>query len=189
MIASILEVLSRSRSSEGNTSLSATTQAHGLTRSHFLRVAAMGAVTAGVGLRAGDALAAASSKRIPPVTDIEKLYDAWQARFNAADVDGLVDLYVSNVTFINPQGKVINSKAGVREDFVEAFKLKPQLVLHDRKHIVYRNIALTTNRSTMTLPNPDGTKQTLQGGGIEVLQRQADGGWRFIIDDASRSAV
>jgi uncharacterized protein (TIGR02246 family) len=189
MIASILEVLSRSRSNQNSNSLSATAEAHGLTRSHFLRVAAMGAVTAGFGLGSGKALAAASSKSIPPVTDIDKLYDAWQARFNAADVDGLVDLYVTDVTFINPQGKVINGKAGVRADFVEAFKLKPQLVLHDRKHIVYRDIALTTNRSTMTLPNPDGTKQTLQGGGIEVLQKQADGGWRFIVDDASRSAV
>jgi len=35
---------------------------------------------------------------------------------------------------------------------------------------------------------PDGTEQELTGGGIEVVRKQADGGWRYIIDDASRSA-
>jgi len=187
MIASILSVL-RARSGEGGVPSSA--QQDGLTRAHFLRVAAMGAVTAGVGLTAGKALAgSASRKRVPPITDIDKLYDAWQSRFNAADIEGMVDLYVTDVTYINPEGKAFNGKAGVRADFLEAFKLKPQLDLHDRKHLLYRDIALTTNHWTMTLPKPDGTKQTLTGGGIEVMRKSADGGWRYIIDDASRSAV
>jgi ketosteroid isomerase-like protein len=66
--------------------------------------------------------------------------------------------------------------------------LKPQIVLGDRKHLVYRDTALTTNHWKLTIPNSDGSKQVVPGGGIEVMRRQADGGWRYIIDDASRSA-
>jgi len=40
----------------------------------------------------------------------------------------------------------------------------------------------------VTYTNPDGTEQELTDGGIEVARKQADGGWRYIIDDASRSA-
>jgi uncharacterized protein (TIGR02246 family) len=187
MIASIFEVMNRSRSGEGDTPL-AIEEGRGLTRAHFLRVAAMGAVTAGVGLTAGRALAATSSKRIAPVTDIDKLYDVWQARCNAFDIEGMVDLYVAGVTYVNPQGKVYIDRDGVRADFVEMFKVKPVIELHDRKHLLYKDIALTTNHWTMQITTSDGVKQTMKGGGIEVLQKQADGGWRFIIDDASRSA-
>jgi ketosteroid isomerase-like protein len=66
--------------------------------------------------------------------------------------------------------------------------LKPTIDIRDRRHVVYQDIALTTNHWKLTLTNPDGTTQELTGGGIEVVRKQADGGWRFIIDDASRSA-
>ena len=40
----------------------------------------------------------------------------------------------------------------------------------------------------MNFCNEDDVKEELTGGGIEVLAKQEDGGWRYIIDDASRSA-
>jgi len=66
--------------------------------------------------------------------------------------------------------------------------LKPQIVLGDRRHLLYQDRALTTNHWRMNFNNADGVKQELTGGGIEVMRKQADGGWRYIIDDASRSA-
>ncbi|MDO7835567.1 SgcJ/EcaC family oxidoreductase [Sphingobium sp. HBC34] len=158
-----------------------------LTRSAFLRVAAAGIVTAGIGMAAGRAIAA-SRHGIAPVTDVEKLYDAWQERFNAADLDAMMDLYLPDVAFISPQGKTLTTPAAIRADFAEAFALKPVIDIHDRRHIRYRDIVLTTNHWSMTLTGPDGKPEQLTGGGIEVLQKQSDGGWRFIIDDASRSA-
>jgi hypothetical protein len=41
----------------------------------------------------------------------------------------------------------------------------------------------------MNFNNAEGAKQELTGGGIEVMRKTpGDGGWRYIIDDASRSA-
>lgn len=185
MIASICKVWRRTVA--GDATASATTeQTQGLTRSEFLRVMAAGAL-ASAGLGAEQALGA-NPASIAPVTDLDKLYDTWQSRLNSGDIDGLVDLYVSDVLYVNPEGKEMTGQAPVRADFEAMMKLKPQIVLGDRKHLVYRDIALTTNHWKLKITDPDGKQQELTGGGIEVLRKQADGGWRFIIDDASRSA-
>jgi uncharacterized protein (TIGR02246 family) len=189
MIASICRVWRRTLAGDaGNTTVSATTEpAQGLTRSDFLRVMAAGALASGVGIGTEKAFAAKSAA-IPPVTDLDKLYDAWQSRLNSGDIDGLVDLYVSDVLYVNPDGKEMTGKSLVRADFEGLIALKPQIVLGNRRHLVYQDIALTTNHWKLKLTNPDGTQQELTGGGIEVMRKQADGGWRYIIDDASRSA-
>jgi ketosteroid isomerase-like protein len=162
----------------------------GLTRSSFLRVMAAGVLAAGVGGGSGQASASGTSgsKAIPPVTDLDKFYDAWQDRFNAWDVDALLDLYLPDVTYINPDGKELSGQAAVRADLGGLLALKPKVSLGNRKHIAYQDTVLTTNHWTLKLPNADGTIQELTGGGIEVIRKQADGGWRFIIDDASRKA-
>ena len=159
----------------------------GLTRANFLRAMAAGAVAAGMAVTP-KAAKAATAGRIPPVTDIDKLYDAWQERLNTGDLEGLVDLYVEDVTYVNSDGKLLVGKSKVREDFEGLLSIKPKIVLGNRRHIVYQDIALTTNHWRMNFTNADGVMQELTGGGIEVMRKQADGGWRYIIDDASRSA-
>jgi uncharacterized protein (TIGR02246 family) len=160
----------------------------GLTRSAFLGLAAMGALSAGAGLAASKAFAADKSKTAP-VTDLDGFYDVWQDAFNTGDIDRLVGLYVPDVTYVNPDGKAITGEAAVRNDFEELLALKPQVVLGNRKHLVWHDIALTTNHWKLHFADDDGTLTELTGGGIEVVRKEADGGWRFIIDDASRSAV
>ncbi|MDY6946766.1 MAG: SgcJ/EcaC family oxidoreductase [Pseudomonadota bacterium] len=185
MIASICKVWRRTIAGDAATATS-TDPAQALTRSEFLRAMAAG-VVASAGLGSQNAFAAKAAS-IAPVTDIDRLYDAWQSRLNAGDLDGLVDLYVSDVLYVNPEGKEMTGKSAVRADFQALIALQPKIVLGDRRHLVHRDIALTTNHWKLDITNPDGTRQALTGGGIEVLRKQADGGWRYIIDDASRSA-
>jgi hypothetical protein len=47
--------------------------------------------------------------------------------------------------------------------------LQPQIVLQDRKHVIYQDTALTTNHWKLRLTNKDGSRQELTGGGIEVV--------------------
>tara|TARA_A100001391_G_scaffold119169_3_gene80970 strand:- start:29 stop:580 length:552 start_codon:yes stop_codon:yes gene_type:complete len=157
-----------------------------LSRNDFLRMAAAGTVAASM---SGKAMAAATTSSVPPVTDIDALYDAWQQRFNEGDLEALVDLYMEDVTYINGDGILMTGKDKVREDFTGLLSLNPEIVLGNRKHYLYRDVALTTNHWRMNFTNPDGALQELTGGGIEVMAKDPrDGGWRYIIDDASRSA-
>jgi len=159
----------------------------GVTRSEFLRMMAAGVLVADC-CGSAQAMPRAEARRVPPVTDLDKLYDAWQERMNTGDLEGLVDLYVEDVTYVNPDGTLLHGKAAVRADFTSILALKPQIVLGNRRHIIYQNVALTTNHWRMNFTNADGVRQELTGGGIEVMRKEADGGWRYIIDDASRSA-
>lgn len=186
MIGSIYRTWRQAHS--GDTAMLPDDEGRGLTRSSFLRVMGLGLLTTGVGTGSARAFAA-NTGGIAPVTDLDKFYDAWQERFNAWDLDALVDMYVSDVTYVNPDGKELIGQSAVRADFEGLFAMKPQVELGDRRHVVYRDIVLTTNHWKLRLTNADGTVQDLTGGGIEVIRKGADGGWRFIIDDASRSAV
>lgn len=187
MIGSILQGLRRSEAQQAKAGLGSDTSGAEFTRSDFLKLVA--GTVATVGLANGASARKRRNKpKVPPVTDIDKLYDAWQDRMNAGDLEGLVDLYLDDVTYVNPDGKVLYGKAAVREDFISILALKPKIVLGDRKHLLWRDVALTTNHWRMTFTGPDGTEQVATGGGIEVMRKQADGGWRYIIDDASRSA-
>ncbi|MBB4613968.1 YybH family protein [Novosphingobium taihuense] len=187
MIGSILRALRGCDGREASSRATADPAIGDITRSGFLKLVAGTAMAAGLG-DAASAHRRHTKPKIPPVTDIDKLYDAWQDRMNVGDLEGLVDLYLDDVTYVNPDGKVLHGKAAVREDFTAILALKPQIVLGDRKHLLWRDVALTTNHWRMTFAGPDGKEQVLTGGGIEVMRKQADGGWRYIIDDASRSA-
>jgi len=187
VIGSIRKAWQSANSGKARLPASSDTDLVTITRGSFLRVMAAGTLAADIGGTAR-ATVDAPSRRVVPVTDIDKLYDAWQVRFNTGDLEGLVDLYFDDVTYVNPDGKLLIGKARVREDFIELLALKPQIVLGNRRHVLYQDIALTTNHWRMNFDSPDGVKQELTGGGIEVMRKQADHGWRYIIDDASRSA-
>lgn len=186
MIGSILRVLQGKAAAQTLT----TDIAGGVTRQDFFRLVGAGALASGLGVAAAaHARGAVRKRHSGAVTDLDQVYDVWQDRLNSGDIDGLVDLYVGDVTYVNPEGKHMQGDASVRADFAAIVALKPRIVLGDRKHIRYHDTVLTTNHWRMNHDGPNGTRQDTTGGGIEVLRRQADGGWRFIIDDASRSAV
>ena len=163
------------------------TAADGLTRAHFLRVFGAGLFASGAGLSANELFAQTTSDNAP-VTDLKKVYDAWQGRFNAGDLDGLIALYADDVTYINPDGTELLGKAATRTDYEGLLALKPKIEIGNRIHIIHQDIALSTNHWKLELTDEEGKIQNLTGGGIEVLRNYGDAGWLFIIDDASRSA-
>jgi uncharacterized protein (TIGR02246 family) len=187
MITSIYRTWRRVLSGDAGNCGAKAEQADDLTRLDFLRLMATGIVSASVGLSADRALAQMASDTTP-VTDLDKVYDAWQDRFNAGDLDGLLALYAQDCTYINPDGAELIGQEATRADYEGLLALKPKIDIGDRKHVVYQNIALTTNHWTLEIPNDKGGMDTLTGGGIEVVRNLDNAGWLFIIDDASRSA-
>lgn len=85
MITSIRKAWQDANSGEGRIANPSDEAVLGMTRGDFLRVAAAGALAAGIAGTAGLAQAAPAGK-VPPVIDIDKLYDAWQQRMNTGDL-------------------------------------------------------------------------------------------------------
>jgi ketosteroid isomerase-like protein len=45
------------------------------------------------------------------------------------------------------------------------------------------DLALTKSAWTIKAKSPEGEAVEMEGNGTEVLRRQADGSWRYLIDD------
>lgn len=100
------------------------------------------------------------------------------------DLDGLVALYEDGAVFADYAGAAKGSAAirSVHQKFIES-GLK--LTLKDSVVFTADDIALVHWAWTVT--HGDGTQS--EGVSAEVLRRQADGTWRFLIDNSDGSAL
>ena len=102
----------------------------------------------------------------------------------AGRVDAIAELYEPNACFVSQEREKVTGRDAIRAAFVDFAAAKPKL----HANIVHvlragEDLALLYNDWTMSLAGPDGQPIEMQGKAIEVIRRQADGGWRFAIDD------
>jgi uncharacterized protein (TIGR02246 family) len=107
---------------------------------------------------------------------------------NAGNIDAAVDLYEPTATFVAEPGKPVSGHAAIREVMVAMIAGKPRLAM--KVPIVVQNgdLALTVSDYTFTSTGPDGKLTSISARGTEVVRRQADGTWRFIIDNPTGTA-
>jgi uncharacterized protein (TIGR02246 family) len=108
------------------------------------------------------------------------------AHVNASDVDGLVALYEPDGVLLLQDGTVARGHTALREALTGLVSMRPRLTMDVTK--VVRSggdLAVLYNDWSMEVPGPDGTPTTMRGKAIEIVRRQADGTWRFAVDDPS----
>ena len=102
------------------------------------------------------------------------------------DLDAAVALYEPDATFVVPPGQVVTGHAAIRGVLqtmaanttgqVEAVTVIPS---------ADGSVAVTRTKGSVTTPGPDGKPVTTPFHSVEVVRRQSDGTWRFVIDDPS----
>jgi uncharacterized protein (TIGR02246 family) len=107
---------------------------------------------------------------------------------NAGNLDAAVELYESDATFVAEPGKAITGHTAIREVFKGMLAGKPRLTM--KVPIVLQNgeLALTVSDYTVVMTGADGKPSTISARGTEVVRRQADGTWRFVIDNPTGTA-
>ncbi|MGE0422507.1 MAG: nuclear transport factor 2 family protein [Reyranellaceae bacterium] len=99
--------------------------------------------------------------------------------FNAGDVAGLLALYEADALFVTPDGQEVRGVANIKP-VIEAFlAMKATMAIEQRSCHVQGDLASISNAWTLT---GGGAPPGFAGKTIEVLRRQADGSWRYIID-------
>jgi uncharacterized protein (TIGR02246 family) len=101
---------------------------------------------------------------------------------NAGDLDSLVDLYEEDATLVSAPGQMAVGHEAIRAALGQLLAANAQLTLKVTHTLVCGDIAATYNEWSGTM-SPGGQKMELQGKAIEICHRQADGTWRFAIDD------
>ena len=103
---------------------------------------------------------------------------------NEGDLDGVLGLYEKNAVFADLEGTA-KGLADIRAAHQRFLDSGLTLVLNDSVVVEANDTALV--HWSWTVGRRDGT--SMEGVSAEVLRLQADGSWKFIIDNSDGSAV
>lgn len=112
----------------------------------------------------------------------EELALLFMERFNARDVSGVAALFESDGTLVAQPGQPVTGPHAIQD------VLSAMMGTHARLHIeiveVIRaaDLALMRSRWKLETRDPDGKAVHLDGHGAEVVRRQPDGTWLYVID-------
>jgi len=111
------------------------------------------------------------------VSQPEAIHRAVEEAFNAKDIDGLVALYEKDARMVGPDGSVAVGLDAIREQWQGFMAMNVQMKLRTRFSIEMDDIALLRNDWNVESPDLEMASST-----CEVVRRQPDGSWRYIVD-------
>ena len=124
-----------------------------------------------------------------PATTPEQAHELFVEYFNAADVDALVSLYEPHATLVPFPGEPVSGHAAIREALGGFLRLKGCMELKIDKIFRADDVALIFSSWSLKGTGLDGKPQERTGQTSDVVRRQADGTWRFVIDNPLGAAV
>jgi uncharacterized protein (TIGR02246 family) len=102
---------------------------------------------------------------------------------NAGDLEALMTLYEPEAAFAAQPGTLAHGPAGIRGALSGFIAMKGTLDLKVTRVLQASDLALVAGDWTFAGTAPDGSPVNLRGHNADVLRRQADGSWRFVIDN------
>ena len=103
--------------------------------------------------------------------------------FNAGDLDGLMALYEQDAALVPQPGQIITGTEGIRNALTGLLALKGTIAINTRTVVPAGELALLHGEWTLKGTGPDGNAVELAGRASEVVRRQPDGSWRYVIDN------
>ncbi len=103
------------------------------------------------------------------------------------DLDAAVAMYEPNATFVVSADQVVTGQAAIREVMQGFIAAKATFNVEAVTAIPSADgsVAVTRVKGSTTSPGPDGQPVTTPLHSVEVVRKQPDGTWLFIIDDPS----
>jgi uncharacterized protein (TIGR02246 family) len=117
-------------------------------------------------------------------TTPEEFHRTWAERLNAGDLDSLMELYEPGAVMVGERGRVEEGEDAIRGALVRVAYGGTQFDLTFQKALQRGDTALLYSRWTMVLRDPLGGEIHVEGQTTDVVRRQPDGTWRFIIQNA-----
>ena len=116
----------------------------------------------------------------------KELHELFAKHFNAKDVDGLLSLYEDDAVLVPAPGQPVQGKAAIRQALEGFLQMGGTIeFLAESEPVVSGELALTHGRWRLA---PDGG-EPMQAETAEVSRLDADGVWRYVLDNPWGSGV
>ncbi|GAA2709636.1 MULTISPECIES: SgcJ/EcaC family oxidoreductase [Streptomyces] len=114
--------------------------------------------------------------------DVEKHTALYVEAFNAGDADAVNAFYTEDAVAVWEPGQPLTGQA--RIDSVKEFLAhRPRMTAVPRQSFVTGDTALLIVDWQIDTVDEDGNPEHLEGVGVDVLRKGADGHWRYAVDD------
>jgi ketosteroid isomerase-like protein len=113
----------------------------------------------------------------------EQVLESIVTGINSGDLDSLLPLYESEAAFAAEPGTLAHGAPGVSEALTGFISMNGELELDVTRVLEVDDLALVVGVWTFEGTGPDGEPVRLAAKNADVLRRQGDGSWRFVIDN------
>ena len=119
------------------------------------------------------------------MTTPEEVLNSVVEGINKGDLDSLMTLYETDACFASQPGELAKNPEGIRQSLRGFIDLKGKLDLKVKRVLQTSDLALVISEWSFSGTGPDGKPVNMTAKkAADVLRRQqADGTWRFVIDN------
>ena len=113
----------------------------------------------------------------------EQVLESIVTGINTGDLESLMPLYERNAAFATQPGSLAPGATGIGEALNGFISMNGTLDLEVTRVLEVDDLALVVGEWSFDGTGPDGEPVRLESRNADVLRRQADGTWRFVIDN------
>jgi len=154
----------------------------------FIKHSVIAAITAFLAA-ATPVLAEGKTEMTTDQKDVLALIRTMTGSFEKGDIDAVMQTYEPNQSIAFEPGVPVSDSAVSRTIFEQFHALSPEFSYSGHEVIVEGDIAVHVAPWRMTGTDPEGNRISDSGLSIAVLRRQADGGWKMVIDNPHGSRL
>ena len=114
---------------------------------------------------------------------LDGVHRKFEKAFNAGDLEGLVALYEATALLIPGPGLTARGKDEIRAALQQFLTGRPAIHIETVAAFESAGVGLTHGKWTLKGTDADGKPFESGGTSAEVLRRQADGRWLYVVDN------